>query len=369
MLLLVSLILGGIFWFIDFKGRMIKEFMTSQAEPLQTVSTMTAGYQDWLPKLEAVGTLQAVQGTDISAEVSGIVAEIHIRQGDNVKAGIPLLRLRADDDTAKLASLTATEQLARITYERDLKQFQAKTISKQIVDIDKANLDIAVANIAQQQALIDKKLVRAPFSGRLGVRRVDVGQYLEAGTPITNIQALDSIYADFFLPQQALAKLDIGQQVILKTDAYPTQTFVGVINVINPKIDVNTRNVLVRALFKNPEQKLLPGMYATIDVATGEAERFITLPRTTITFNSFGSTVYLVEKNDKDDKGKPKLIAKQSFVTTGDTRGDQIAILKGVKEGDIVVTSGQIKLRNGAPVTIDNSVQPSNESAPQPNDQ
>ena len=369
MLILVSLILGGIFWFIDFKGRMIKEFMTAQGEPLQTVSTMTAGYQDWLPKLEAVGTLQAVQGTDISAEVSGIVAEIYFRQGDNVKAGTPLLRLRADDDTAKLASLSATEQLARITYERDLKQFQAKTISKQIVDIDRANLDIASANIAQQQALIDKKLVRAPFSGRLGVRRVDVGQYLEAGSPITNLQALDTIYADFFLPQQALAKLDIGQSVSLKTDAYPSLTFVGVINVINPKVDINTRNVLVRATLKNPGQKLLPGMYATVNVALGEAERFITLPRTAITFNSFGSSVYLVEKNGQDDKGKPKLIAKQSFVTTGDTRGDQIAILKGVKEGDIVVTSGQIKLRNGAPVTIDNSVQPSNESAPQPNDQ
>jgi membrane fusion protein (multidrug efflux system) len=168
----------------------------------------------------------------------------------------------------KLASLKATAHLARITYERDLKQFQAKTISKQIVDIDRANLDIAIANIAQQQALIDKKLVRAPFSGRLGIRRVDVGQYLEAGTPITNLQALDTIYADFFLPQQALAKLDIGQSVSLKTDAYPTQTFMGVINVINPKVDVNTRNVLVRATLKNPGQmsssrqlqKLLPNV-------------------------------------------------------------------------------------------------------------
>ena len=369
MLIVVGLVLGGIFWFINFKGRMIKEFMMSQGEPLQTVSTTTASYLEWLPKLEAVSSLQAIQGTNISAEVSGIVEEIHFKQGDNVKVGTPLLQLHAGDDIAKLASLKATAQLARTIYQRDLKQFRVEAISKQTVDTDKANLDIALANIAYQQALIDKKLIRAPFTGRLGVRLVDVGQYLDAGTPISNLQALDTIFADFFLPQQALAKLKIGQQVTLKTDAYPTQTFTGTITVINPKIDINTRNVLVRATLKNPKHKLLPGMYATVNVATGLAQRYITLPRTAITFNSFGSTVYRVENNGQDEKGKPKLIAKQSFVTTGDTRGDQIAVLKGVNEGDTVVTSGQIKLRNGSPVTVDNSVQPSNDDAPQPIDQ
>ncbi len=369
MLIVVGLVLGGIFWFINFKGRMIKEFMMSQGEPLQTVSTTTAGYLEWLPKQEAVGSLQAVQGTNISAEVSGIVAEIHFKQGDNVKLGTPLLQLRADDDIAKLASLKATAQLARTTYQRDLKQFRAEAISKQTVDTDKANLDIALANIAYQQALIDKKLIRAPFTGRLGVRLVDVGQYLDAGTPIANLQALDTIFADFFLPQQALAKLKIGQQVTLKTDAYPTQTFTGTITVINPKLDINTRNVLIRATLKNPKHKLLPGMYAAVNVTTGQAERYITLPRTAITFNSFGATVYRVEKNGKDEKGRPRLITKQSFVTTGETRGDQIAILKGVNEGETIVTSGQIKLRNGSPVAVDNSIQPSNDEAPQPIDQ
>ena len=369
MLIVVGLVLGGIFAFINFKGRMIKEFMVSQGEPLQTVSTTTAGYLEWLPKLEAVGSLQAVQGTDISAEVSGIVADISFKQGDDVKLGTPLLQLRADDDIAKLQSLKATAQLARVTYKRDQAQFHAKAISKQTLDIDKANLDVAVANVTQQQALVDKKLIRAPFTGKLGVRLVDVGQYLDAGSPIGTLQALDTVFVDFFLPQQALATLKIGQKVALKTDAYPTQTFTGTITVINPEIDVNTRNVLVRATLKNPKHKLLPGMYATVNVATGLAQRYITLPRTAITFNSFGSTVYRVEESRKDEKGKPKLIAKQSFVTTGDTRGDQVAVLKGVNEGDIVVTSGQIKLRNGSPVTVDNSVQPSNDGAPQPIDQ
>ncbi|MFA5922041.1 MAG: efflux RND transporter periplasmic adaptor subunit [Methylococcaceae bacterium] len=369
MLIVVGIVLGGIFGFINFKGRMTKKFMTSQGEPLQTVSTITARFLEWLPKLEAVGSLQAVQGTNISAEVSGIVAKIHFKQGDNVKLGTPLLQLRADDDLAKLQSLKATAQLARITYQRDLEQFHAEAISKQTVDIDKANLDVAVANVAQQQALINKKLIRAPFSGRLGVRLVDVGQYLDAGTAIGTLQALDTVFVDFFLPQQALATLKISQKVTLKTDAYPTQQFTGDITVINPKIDINTRNVLVRATLENPEHKLLPGMYATVNVATGLAHRYITLPRTAITFNSFGSTVYRVEDGGKDEKGKPKLIAKQSFVTTGDSRGDQIAILKGINEGETIVTSGQIKLRNGSPVTVDNSILPSNDNAPQPIDQ
>jgi membrane fusion protein, multidrug efflux system len=366
MLIAVGMVLGGIFWFINFKGRMIKEFMMSQGEPLQTVSTTTAEFLEWLPKLEAVGSLQAAQGTNISAEVSGIVAEIFFKQGDNVNIGTPLLQLRADEDAAKLESLKATAQLARITYQRDQAQFLASTISKQTLDIDKANLDVAVANVTQQQALAGKKLIHAPFTGRLGVRLVDIGQYLEAGTAIGTLQALDTIFADFYLPQQALATLNIGQKVTLQTDAYPGQQFTGSITVINPKIDASTRNVLIRATLKNPGHKLLPGMYVTLDVATGLAQRVITLPRTAITFNPFGSTVYRVEKNGQDEKGNPKLIAKQSFVTTGDTRGDQIAILKGVNEGETIVTSGQIKLRNGSPVTIDNSVQPSNDDAPQP---
>jgi len=369
MLIVAGLVLGGIFGFINFKGRMIKESMMSQGEPLQTVSTMTAGYMEWLPKLEAVGSLRAVQGTDLSAEVSGIVAEIHFQQGDNVKTGTPLLTLRAADDIAKLQSLKATAQLTHITYLRDQAQFRVKAVSQQTLDMDKANLEVAVANVAQQQALVDKKTIRAPFTGRLGIRLVDPGQYLDAGTTIGTLQALDTIFADFFLPQQALAMLKIGQTVTLKTDTYPMQDFTGNITVINPKVDINTRNVLVRATLNNPGHKLLPGMYATVNVAIGLVQRYITLPHTAIAFNPFGSTVYRVETNGMDDKGNPKLIAKQIFVTTGESRGDQIAVLKGVNQGDIVVTSGQIKLRNVTPVAIDNTVQPSNDATPQPKDQ
>ncbi|MEI6069090.1 MAG: efflux RND transporter periplasmic adaptor subunit [Methylococcaceae bacterium] len=369
MLIVVGLILGGIFGFISFKGRMIKEYMSSQGVPLQTVSTITANTLEWSPKLEAVGSLQAVQGVEMSSEVAGIVEKIYFKQGDNVKVGTPLLQLRAYDDIAKLESLKASAQLARITYNRNQAQFSVNAISKQTLDIDKASLDVAIANVSQQQALVNKKLILAPFTGRLGIRLVDVGQYLEAGTEISTLQALDTLFVDFFLPQQALESLKIGQKVTLKTDAYPTQTFTGDITVINPKVDINTRNVQVRATLNNPDNKLLPGMYATVTIATGLAHRYITLPRTTITFNAFGSTVYRLDANGQDETGKPKLVAKQSFVTTGDTRGDQIAILTGVNEGETIVTTGQIKLRNGSPVIVDNSIQPSNDATPQPKDQ
>ena len=369
MLIVVGLILGGIFAFISFKGRMIKEYMSSQGVPLQTVSTITANSLEWSPKLEAVGSLQAVQGANMSAEVAGIVEKIYFKQGDNVKVGTPLLQLRAYDEIAKLESLKATAQLARITYSRNQAQFSVNAISKQTLDIDKASLDVALANVGQQQALVDKKLILAPFTGRLGIRLVDVGQYLEAGTAISTLQALDTLFVDFFLPQQALESLKTSQKLTLKTDAYPAKTFTGDITVINPKVDIDTRNVQVRATLNNPDHKLLPGMYATVTIATGLAHRYITLPRTTITFNAFGSTVYRVDANGQDETGKPKLVAKQSFVTTGDTRGDQIAILTGVKEGETIVTTGQIKLRNGSPVIVDNSIQPSNDATPQPKDQ
>jgi membrane fusion protein (multidrug efflux system) len=369
MLIIVSIILGGIFGFINFKGRMIKEYMASQGEPIHTVSTITANAMDWLPKMEAVGSLQASQGTNVSAEVPGIVEEIYFKQGDNVKLGMPLLQLRAKDEIAKLEALKATTEINRITYNRNLAQFEVNAISKQTLDIDKANLEVATANVDQQQALLNKKLIRAPFTGKLGIRLVDVGQYLEAGTAISTLQALDTIFVDFFLPQQALSSLKTGQQVTLNSDAYPTDTFTGDITVINPIVDTNTRNVQIRATLNNLNHKLLPGMYVTVSITTGSAQRYITLPRTTITFNSFGSTVYRLENNGQDEKGKAKLIAKQSLVTTGATRGDQITILTGVKEGETIVTTGQIKLRNGSPVTVDNSIQPSNDANPQPSDQ
>jgi len=302
--------------------------------------------------------------------VSGIVSAIHFKQGDEVKAGTLLLELDASSDIAKLESLQAVADLAKTTYARDKAQFKVKAVSQQTLDTDAANLKKALADVNQQQALVDKKFIRAPFSGRLGIRTVDLGQYLNAGTAIVTLQSLDPIYFDFYLPQQSLAAIKVGQEVTVQTDAYPGQSFTGQIEVIDPKVDSNTRNVKVRARLANPDHKLLPGMYATVDVTSGKPVRRITLPQTAITYNPYGNLVYLIEKKGTDKKtGKPKLVAKQVFVTTGETRGDQVAILKGVKEGDTVVTSGQIKLHNGSTVAINNTVQPTNNPNPKPEDE
>jgi membrane fusion protein (multidrug efflux system) len=369
MLIVVGVVLGGVFGFINFKGRMIKQFMTAQGEPPQTVSTLVAGYQDWLPQLEAVGTVRASQGVAVSSEVGGQVSAIHFKQGGHVGAGEVLLQLRADDELAKLKSLNATAELARITYRRSEAQFNAKAISQQTVDIDKANLNIALANAAAQQALIDKKTIRAPFAGQLGIRSVDTGQFLNAGTAITTLQDLDTVYVDFYLPQQYLASLKIGQTVSLSTDAYPQKTFTGAISVIDPTVDIATRNLQIRATFNNAGHQLLPGMYTKVQVITGDAQPYITVPRTAISFNPFGTTVFVIDNTGKDAKGQPQAIAKQVFVTTGASRGDQISILKGIQAGDAIVTSGQIKLHNGTVVLVDNSQQPSNDANPQPIDQ
>jgi membrane fusion protein (multidrug efflux system) len=368
MLVAVAIVFGGIFGFQVFKGIMIKKFITALSNPPQTISVAKAAYSEWQPRLEAVGSLRAVKGADLSLEVSGVVESISFNSGDDVEEGAPLLKLRTADDIARLHSLEAMAELSDITYERDQKQFKMQAVSQATLDADSANLKNAQAQVAQQQAIIDKKLLRAPFSGHLGIRAVDLGQYLGPGTVIVTLQALDPIFADFFVPQQAVAQVHLGQTVTVKIDAFKDQTFTGEISAINPKVDTGSRNVQVRATLENHDHKLLPGMYATVDITTGSPQSYITLPQTAITYNPYGDTVYVVESKGNDADGKPELTARQTFVTVGQTRGDQVAVLKGVEDGDRVVTAGQIKLHNGSVVLIDNSVTPTADAAPVPID-
>ena len=369
MLVLAGLVFGGIFGFQAFKGKMMKKFMSSMGNAPQTVSTINAGYQEWLPQLEAVGSLRAINGVEVSPEVAGIVSAINFKQGEDVKKGMVLFELVHDNDVARLHSLQAASALARTTYARDKQQYEFKAISQQVLDIDKANLMQADAAVAEQQALVNKKFIHALFSGRVGIRQVSVGQYLNAGTPVVSLQALDPIFLDFSVPQQNISMVRHGQKVTATSDAYPGEQFTGRIIVINPEVDTTTLNVKVRAELKNPGHRLLPGMYATVDISTGKPQRYITLPQTAVTYNPYGNIVFLTEQQGKDDKGNPKLVVKQVFVTTGETRGDQVAVLKGIKEGDTVVTAGQVKLHNGSPVTINNDIQPSNEPHPEPKDE
>jgi membrane fusion protein, multidrug efflux system len=347
---------------------MIKKFIAAAGNPPQTVSVTRAGFSEWQPRIEAIGSLRAVKGADLSLEVAGVVESISFNSGDDVEEGAQLLKLRTTDDVAKLESLQAMAALSEITNERDQKQFKMQAVSQATLDTDAANLKNARAQVVQQQAIIDKKILRAPFAGHLGIRAVDLGQYLGPGTVIVTLQALDPIFVDFFVPQQAVDEVRLDQAVTVHVDAYKGENFVGKIAAINPKVDTGSRNVQVRATLKNPDHKLLPGMYATVEIATGSPQNYITLPQTAITYNPYGDTVYLVDSKGSDAEGKPQLTARQTFITLGPTRGDQVAVLKGVQDGDSVVTAGQIKLHNGSVVLIDNSVTPTADAAPVPID-
>ncbi len=363
----------------------VRALMASAPKPgAQTVTAMKAQMLEWQPQLNGVGTLVAVRGVDVTTEIAGMVRKINFKSGQDVKAGELLLQLNDDADVAQLASLKATADLAATTLKRDQAQLAGQAVSQAVVDTDMADLRSKRALVAQQEATIAKKAIRAPFSGRLGITTVNPGQYLNPGDKIVTLQNLDPIYIDFSLPQGQIANLQVGQVVNVVADAYSTEVFPGKISAINPKVDTSTRNVLIEATVANPQKRLLPGMFARANVDVGDKKRYLTLPQTAITYNPYGSTVFLLKppapppapgsKDAKDAKPAPPpppgtehdLVAHQVFVTTGQTRGDQVAILSGVAEGDQVVTSGQLKLKNGTPVVVDNKVLPADNPNPKP---
>jgi membrane fusion protein, multidrug efflux system len=367
MLALVGLLLGGLIGFNYFKGYMMQKYMSSAPVPAATVSTAKAEFQQWQPQLTAVGSLRAVRGVDVTTEVAGLVRNLQFKSGDDVKAGQVLVQLNADSDVAQLHVLEAAAELSATILERDTAQFGIQAISKAQLDSDAADLKGRKAQVAQQAALVEKKTIRAPFTGRLGITTVNPGQYLNPADKIVTLQTLDPIYIDFSLPQQQLQQVAIGQKVAVTADAFRGQVFIGKINAINPSVDASTRNVMVEATLPNPKRQLYPGMFANVAVDSGEEQRYLTLPQTAITYNPYGATVFVVKPSDKkDEKGNAGLTVEQVFVTTGPTRGDQVAILKGVEPGKEVVSSGQIKLKNGTPVIVNNSVQPADSSNPKP---
>jgi membrane fusion protein (multidrug efflux system) len=333
--------------------------------PAVVVTAMQARRQEWQPQLNAVGSLRAVRGVDVTTEIAGLVREIRFKSGDEVKIGAVLVQLNADSDLAQLASLKAAADLAQTTLTRDLSQLAAQAISQAQVDSDQADLKSKRAQAASQQATIDKKTIRAPFSGRLGITLVNPGQYLNPGDKVVTLQTIDPIYIDFNLPQQQISAVAVGQTVTVLSDAFLGQPFAGKVTAIDAKVDTATRNVQIEATLPNPKKLLLPGMFGRAAVDSGEKHAYLTLPQTAITYNPYGATVF-VAADKKNAQGKVVMQAQQVFVTPGPTRGDQVAILKGVSEGAMVVTSGQLKLKNGTPLRIDNSVQPLNDQNPTP---
>jgi membrane fusion protein (multidrug efflux system) len=365
--LAAGLLLAAIVIFNTIKANFVAKLRLKNAAPPQSVTAASAEYSDWQPEVNAVGSLRAVRGVDVTTEVTGLVRALRFKSGDDVQSGQVLVELNADAEIAQQHALEAAADLSSTVYERDKAQYEAQAISKAQLDADAADLKNKRAQAAAQAALVAKKTLRAPFAGRLGITTVNPGQYLNTGDKVVTLQAVDPVYVDFKLPQQQLARISNGQAVNLTTDTFPGVKFAGNINAIDPRVDAGTRNFQAEATIPNPERRLVPGMFARVAVLAGETQRYVTLPQTSITYNPYGATVFLAQKKpggtDKD------LIAQQTFVTLGPTRGDQVAVLKGVKEGDLVVTSGQLKLNNGTPLIINNTAQPANDPDPSPQEQ
>ena len=363
--------------------------------PPAVVTTAKTSYQEWQPELRAVGTLRAARGSDLALEVAGLVGRVNVRSGEDVKAGQLLLELVTTDEVANLHQLEAQTALSQLTYERAQRQIAVHVIAQADYDNAAADLKVKQAAVAQQQAIISKKQLRAPFAGRAGIVTITPGTYLNSGTVIVTLQQLDPEYVDFFVPQKSLGQVEVGRGANLTLDAFPGKTFRGTVNAVNPRVDTNTRNVEVEARVPNPDRVLSPGMFVNVAIESGSQQRYLTLPQTAIVYNPYGETVYVVRNKSQFDadqaaaaaseadpvdkpaapkkasKGPPALppdtpVVEQTFVTTGPTRGDQVAVLSGLEAGVEVVTSGQIKLKNGAPVHIDNSVKPADNPNPRP---
>lgn len=365
MLLVVAVILALVFGWGFLRGVFIAKFLKGFANQVQTVATIQAQDTPWQASVQSVGTLTAVNGASLSAELGGIVDTINFQSGQDVKKGDVLVTLRPNNDNAVLTQLQAQARLDAVTYARDQKQFAANAIAKAQLDTDSANLAAANAQGAAQQATMAEKIVRAPFDGRLGIRQVDLGQYLQPGATIVTLEQLDPLFVDFYLPQQNIARMQPGQVVDVSVDAFPGQTYKAKITAIGATIDASTRSLAVRAVLPNDGLHLRPGMFASVSVEVGAAQNAVTLPQTAITYSSYGDTIYIV-KHGKDAQGHADLVASQVFVKLGSTRGDQVQVLSGVQAGDQVVTAGQVKLHNGSLITVNNTVQPSNNPNPNP---
>lgn len=363
MLIGLGILFGGIFGYHFIKGMMIKKYMASMGTPPVAVATMKVKTETWQQTTQATGSLRAIRGVDVTTEIAGLITTILFKPGSQVKKGDLLIKLNADTEIAQLEALQASEQLAQITYNRDKAQFAIQAVSQATVDADIANLKNLQAQVEQQKTIIEKKHIRAPFSGRLGICYVNPGQYLNPGDKIVTLQTLDPIYVDFYLPQQTLVSVTKGLPVQLTSDTYPGKIFTGKITTINPLVDVATRNVQMEATVDNSKNELIPGMFTNVEITTGKPKPYLTVPKTAIAFNPYGEIAYLVqEKTEKD--GKKHFFAQQTFVDVGASRGDQISVLRGLKDGETIVVSGQHKLKNGSPLTINNTTMPSDNPNP-----
>ncbi|AEV35789.1 efflux transporter, RND family, MFP subunit [Pseudovibrio sp. FO-BEG1] len=369
MLICVGIAFGGLYAFQLYKGRVLSKIVSGLQNKIETVSSYKATKQLWTDKVSAVGTLIAIMGTDLTPELPGTITHINFSSGEDVQKGMLLIELDTTQEVAQLKSLQAQETLARQTLDRDLKQYKVNAVSKQQIDVDWSNLKNLQGQVQNQLAIIAKKNIRAPFSGRLGIRQVSVGQLLNPGQAYVNLQQLDDLFVDFYIPQRFLSTIKQGQEIEVSVDTYPDLTIKGKVVAVDAQVTVTNGNARVRGRFANPNKELIPGMFADVETVVSAPKEQVTVPQTAVTYNSYGITVYVLTKTDEMHMNKPVYTAKQRFIETGSKRGDQIVISKGLKADELVVSAGQLKLRNGSKVVIDNSVLPLNDPNPKPVEQ
>ncbi len=344
-LLVLAALIGGLAYlkYGQIQGEIA---MFSQPMPAPVVDVAQVRETRWEPTLNAVGSVAAVQGVEVSNQVAGQVKEIRFDSGATVTQGQVLVLLDDDVDQADLEGLKAAERLAAIKLQRNATLLKDRAVSQGDVDEVSAQLDQARAQVKSKQATIDKKVIRAPFDGQLGIRQIDLGQFLPEGTPIVLLQALDPVYVDYALPEREIGNLQVEQGVRVRVAAHPDATFEGTIAAITPGVEKGTRSVQVRARFANPGTRLRPGMFARVETLLPAQERVLTLPREAIAFNTYGDSVFLVEEKDG------KLQVQRRQIQTGAERAGDVAVLSGLKAGDRVVSAGQVKLINGQEIQI-----------------
>jgi membrane fusion protein (multidrug efflux system) len=348
-ILLLTAMFGGIFGWKHFSGQKMAAMM-AKAPPPATIAAAEATLETWQPYLHAVGSVEAIQGVSVTTEVPGQVRKILAESGQHVEAGDVILQLDDSVDKAELKGLIAQHTLGKLQFERARKLLKDKSVSQSEYDQSRAQMDSAAATVTSKRALIGKKVIRAPFSGQLGIVEVNLGEYLSPGATIVPLQALDPVFVDYTLPERHFAKVRVGQPVIVEVQAYPGRTFEGFISAINPGIDSGTRSLRLRATLNNPGHLLRHGMFAEVRTVLPARDDIVTLPRTAITYNPYGESVFVIQEKDGVQ------LVQRRPIKTGEVRGGRVEIVEGLQAGQQVVSAGQNKLRNGQAVSIDNSI-------------
>ncbi len=369
MIVVVGLIYGGL---VFFKVNQIMGFAQLAKSgaflpPPTAVTTTVAEKSQWQPTLETIGTVTAINGVTISTDLAGIVSKIAFESGSQVKAGDLLVQLNTDQEQAQLAQAEAQRDWTQITLTRNQELVAKKTVSQSDYDSATAQFHQAQATVDQFKALIARKTLRAPFAGVVGIRQINLGQYLNTGDAVVTLQSFDPIYVNFSLPQQNLSQLTVGQSVEINMDAYGDKVFPGKVTAINSLVDQNSRNVQIQATLPNSETQLRPGMYAKVKVVLPEAQEVVAIPSSSIHYAPYGDSVFIVSDLKSDD-GKTFKGVKEQFVKLGQSKGDLTAIVSGLKPGDEVVTSGVFRLRSGEAIIVNNKATPGSETSPTPSD-